>query len=458
MDFGSERSVEDNELVETEDLEKNGEIDTELKDNGNYEAEIVDEMKADGTVGNTTTGGSPSPATKGRGLRKWRRIPREAGKETSSSLDSNRKRGMVGLPAAMKQRSEGSSSSTNAMSHAVGNPLDHNLLYGDLGRGPDFGSRADSDNSEDQNSRSSTAASVPKPNHKSHVAGMASLNGKNSGNSAEQSGDQQEKSQNQTKKARGFKLKKENSISSMESDSRSSNFIFTQGSNSVTSNGRKNGKLEHHEEDYSDDAQNGDRQTQIEFSKNEADSEDVSLEDLTAENEEKVHGDGDSLVDSIIPLHLAHEALEKEVQKLRDVGKEDTLSSDDSFKSSTNNKIEEALVMIELKNAKIFELESILNLGDYEQLLIQRIAAELEYVVISKTIQSLKLGETDQINKLPVQEKKVEVALPDDEQVWKLQNGACRYGLFFVIQLVLLLLVVYVFVLQFSSQTKVIPT
>ncbi|XP_023736800.1 WPP domain-interacting protein 2 [Lactuca sativa] len=474
MDFGRERSVEDNELIETEGLEKNGEIDTEPKDNGNYDAEIVDVIKAEGTVANTTEilpggsiGSSPSPATKGRGLRKWRRIPREAGKETNSSLDSNRKRGMIGLSNAMKQRSEGSSSSTNAMSHALDNPLDHNLLYGDLGRGSDFASRADSDNSEDQNSRSSTAASAPKPNHRFPVAGMKSSNGKNSGGISVQPGDQPEKNQNQTKKPRGFKLKKENSISSLESDSRSSNFVFTQGSNSVTSNGRKNVKLGNYEEDYSDDAENGDTQTQTAFNKNEADSEDVSHEDLAAENswevkEEKINGDHDTLVDSIIPLHLAQEALEREVQKLRDVGKEETFSSDDSFQSS-NIKIEEARVMIELKNAKIFELESILNLGDikkdYEELLMQGIAAELEYLVILKTIQNLKEGHMDQINNLMVQQKKLEVdEKVQVEEAWKLKNRVWRYGLCFMIQLFLLLVGVYVFVLQFSSQNKVIPT
>ncbi|KAL4554638.1 hypothetical protein LXL04_037236 [Taraxacum kok-saghyz] len=451
MDLGSERSVDANELVETEDLEKNGEIDSNSKDNGNYEAEIVDGELLGGQTMSPSNSPSPLPATKGRGLRKWRRIRREAGKETNSSLDSNRKRGMIALPVTTKQRNEGSSSSTNAISH----PLDHNLLYGDLVRGSDFASRADSDNSEDRNS---TAASDPKPNrNKIHV--KPSLNGKNPGVSVQEQeqrdDDQQEKSQsqnqNQTKKARGgVKLKKENSISSMESDSRSSNFIFTQGSNSVTSNGRKNGRLvNYEEEDYSDDAQNGEVQTQTVFNKNEADSEDVS-------HEEKVNGDHDRLVDPIIPLHLAQEALEREVQKLRDVGKEDTLSSDYSFKSTTI-KIEEARVMIELKNAKIFELESILNFNDYEELLIRRISAELEYLVISKTIQSLKLGhmdKLDQIDNLKVQQKKLKVQDDEQVQLWKVKNMACRYGLCFVIQLVLVLVVVYMFVLQFSTETK----
>lgn len=465
MDLDSERSVEDNELVNPEGVEKNGEIDTKLKDNGNLEAENVPNTTEILTGGSIGSSPSSFPATKGRGLRKWRRIPREAGKETNSNLDSNKKRGMAALPAGMKQRSEGSSSSTNAMS----NVLDHNLLYGDSGRGSDFASRADSDNSEDQNSRSSTAASAPRANHKLSTLdtnNSRSQNGNNSGTISVQPSDQQEKSRNQTKKARGFKLKKENSLSSMESDSRSPNLIFTQGSNSVTSNGRKNGKLVNYEEDYSDDAQNGDRQTQTPF-KNEADFEDVSHEDLAGENswdlkEEKADDHHDNLVDPIIPLHLAQEALEREVQKLKDVGKEDTLSSDESFKSS-NIKIDEARIMIELKNAKISKLESILNYGDiktdYEELLMKRIAAELEYLVISKTIQNVKEGHMDQINNLMVQQKKL--AVQEDVQVeeaYKLKNRVWRYGLCFMIQLVLVFVVVYMFVLQFSSQNKVIPT
>ncbi|KAF5757946.1 hypothetical protein HanXRQr2_Chr16g0723731 [Helianthus annuus] len=79
--------------------------------------------------------------------------------------------------------------------------------------------------------------------------------------------------------------------------------------------------------------------SQTTFSKNKAEYENVSHDDLAGENswvakEEKIDdhvgsGSIDPLVESIIPLNLAQEALEREVEKLRDVGKEDILSSDD---------------------------------------------------------------------------------------------------------------------------------
>lgn len=473
--------------------------DTQVNDNGKCDAEnvdtrLLDDVKVEGTVENTgllpggSIGLSPPPVTKGRGLRKWRRIRRESGKDTNSSLDSNRKRGMTALPAGMKQRSEGSSSSTNAMSNVLGNALDHFPVYSDSGsgKGPDFGSRADSENSEDQNSRSSTAASAPRGNHELGVGGLGfSLSGKNSGVLVQQ----QEKSQNVMKKARGVKIRKENSISSMESDSRSSNLVFMMGTNSMTSNGRSNGRSGNYEGDDSDDAQNGDKhlknETQISFSKNEADSEDVSHEDLAGENsweikeeniDEHVLGSGvpDALVDSIMPLHLAQEALEREVQKLRDVGKEETLSSEDldqesgstflyeEFQSNNINethlqsKLEEAFVMLELKNTKISELESTLKFTkiktELEEFLTQRIAAEVEYLVISKTVQNLKTGHIDRIN------------LEDDpdemkEDTKKLKNRVRRYASCFIFQSVLLLVILYMFVLRFSSKTvEVIPT
>ncbi|MFS7985190.1 hypothetical protein Hanom_Chr11g00995631 [Helianthus anomalus] len=477
--------------------------DARLKDNGNCDAEIVESKlpKAievvDGMVGKTEVSGggsvgvSPSPATKGRGLKKWRRIHRESGRETNNNFDSNRKRGMAaGGNVAVKQ-SEGSSSSTNAMSNVLGNALDHISLYGDLSsrRGPDFGSRADSENSEDRNSRSSTAASAPRGNRDAPVVGSGfNLSAKN----LVQHGDQQEKGLNMKKKARGGRIKKENSISSVESDSRSSNFVFSQAANSVTSNGRVNGRSGNYDEDDSDDARNGgsvNYVSQTTFSKNEAEYENVSHDDLAGENswavkEEKIDdhvgsGSIDPLVESIIPLHLAQEALEREVEKLRDVGKEDILSSDDwvqfqppVFKSGKTDetdlhrKLEEAFNALELKNTKISELESTLNSTkiktEYEELLTRRFAAELEYLVISKTIQSLKAGHMEQIN-LAVDQKNVSATKPapviEEEDAKKLKNRVWRYFYYLIIQSVLLLLVLYIVVLKFSSKkVEVIPT
>ncbi|KAK9057153.1 hypothetical protein SSX86_024520 [Deinandra increscens subsp. villosa] len=472
---------------------------TKVKDNGNCDAENVDTksteaVEVEGTLGKTkelfpggSIGLSPSPATKGRGLKKWRRIHRESGKESINNFDSTRKRGMA--PVGMKQ-SEGSSSSTNAMSNVVGNPLDFNSIFGDLSsrKGPDLASRADSENSEDRNSRSSTAASAPRGNHELPVVGLGfSLIGKDSGVLVEPS-DRQEKGRNLTKKARGGKIKKENSISSMESDSRSSNFVFLQAANSMKSNGRPNGSSGNYDGDDSDDARNGDTSnhvSQTTFSKYEADYENVSHEDLAGENpwevkEEKIDdhvgcGVPAALVELVFPLHLAQEALQREVQKLRDVGKEDVLSSDDwvqppGFQSNDahlQSKLEEAFVMLELKNTKISELESTLDStnikNEYEELVTKRIAAEVEYLVISKTIQSLKAGQID----LTAEQKNISAtattaaaAPPELEDAKNLKNTVWRYVFRSIIQLVLLLVVLYIFVSKFSfnKTVEVIPT
>ncbi|KAJ0435150.1 putative WPP domain-interacting protein/3 [Helianthus annuus] len=168
-----------------------------------------------------------------------------------------------------------------------------------------------------------------------------------------------------TKKARGGRIKKENSISSVELDSRSSNFVFSQVANSVTSNGRANGRSGNYDEDDSDDARDGgslNYVSQTTFSKNEAEYENVSHDDLAgndswAVKEEKIDehvglGSIDPLVESIIPLHLTQEALEREVEKLGDVGKEDILSSNDWVQSQPPVSVTKPAPMIEEEDAK----------------------------------------------------------------------------------------------------------
>lgn len=170
-----------------------------------------------------------------------------------------------------------------------------------------------------------------------------------------------------------------------------------------------------------------------------------------------------------------------EVQKLRDVGKEDkdwvqpsglnfVEEEFQSIKSNDihlQNKLEEALVMLEIKNTKISELESTLNFEEinikHEELLMQSIAAELEYLIISNKIQNLK-ADLDRTNHT-VQQKNVQeqVQLENTgetkEDTRKLQNRIGRYAFCFTIQSVLLLVVLYLFVLRFSSQNvEVIPT
>ncbi|KAJ0679980.1 putative WPP domain-interacting protein/3 [Helianthus annuus] len=132
-----------------------------------------------------------------------------------------------------------------------------------------------------------------------------------------------------------------------------------------------------------------------------------------------------------------------------------------------HSKLEEAFNALELKNTKISELESTLNSTkikmEYEELLTRRFAAELEYLVISKTIQSLKAGHMDQIN-LAVYQKNVSATKPapviEEEDAKKLKNRVWRYVYCLIIQSVLLLLLVlYIVVLKFSlKKVEVIPT
>ncbi|XP_076905865.1 WPP domain-interacting protein 2-like [Bidens hawaiensis] len=427
--------------------------------------ESVSKLKDNSVAGDSPSPlTSPVPATKGKGLRKWRRIHRESGKEpNNNNFDNNKKRGMMGLPGGVKP-SEGSSPSTNAMSNIIGNALDHVNVYGDLGfrKGIEFGSRADS-----ENSRSSTGASVPRGNRD-----LFNLSFKGSDGLVQKS-DQKEKCPD-VKKSRGSKLKKENSISSLESDSRSSNFVFSQGANSVNSNGLLNGRSGNYDED-SDDARDGDASnylSQTVFSKNHDGDENVSFEeDLDGENswevkKEKIDdrvgsGDRDPLVEAIIPLHLAQEALEREVQKSREVGTED-ISSSTSNVSDLQSKLEEAFNALEIKNTKISELESTLNSTkiqtEYEELMTKRIAAEVEYLVISKTIQNLKAGPVGQTNL--ADQKNVSATTPAaEEDAKKLKNRVWRYVYCLIIQSVLLLVALFIIVLKFSSKTvEVIPT
>ncbi|KAA8523487.1 hypothetical protein F0562_009910 [Nyssa sinensis] len=212
--------------------------------------------------------------------------------------------------------------------------------------GPTFAAGTDSENSEDWSSKSSTAASAPHLTYEiPAVVGyaheknrMKNPGGKNLGNLVTRG--QQGKSRTETsKKPRGerVKIEKENSHSSMESDSRSSNFVSMQGTNSVTSNGIQSERSMNYDGENSDEVQDGEQQFSKEIrtgfgKENVGEFEDLSPEDLAADlswevKEEKSDNhrssaDWDPLVESILTLQSTQEALEKEVQKLREIGKE----------------------------------------------------------------------------------------------------------------------------------------
>ncbi|XP_071730292.1 WPP domain-interacting protein 2-like [Rutidosis leptorrhynchoides] len=294
----------------------------------------------------------------------------------------------------------------------------------------------------DQSSRSSTAASIPRIRNE--------INGLNGRNQVVIVSDYDQRRNGRFepgKKARGFQIEKENSV---ESDSRSTNFLFVQGINTVAS--KSGGGFVSYDEDYSDDANYGDihyneeGEERIEFLKGDDESEDIASEKHE-----------DVLVESIKGLDLAQKEFEKEVQKWRDVGKDDSFILD----SSIND-------MLEIKDAKILELESTLISGDteLEDLLKKIIQAEVEYVVITTTTKTLTAGPLSEI-KHNLQQKNVssqdtlgpkkQVAkLEAREDVKNLQKRLCKFVTRFMIQLILLLVILY---LKFVPRNvEVVPT
>ncbi|XP_060187389.1 WPP domain-interacting protein 2-like [Lycium barbarum] len=417
-----------------------------------------------------------SPTTKGFGLKKWKRMKRDARKDgDSSSVNSDKqlKRGLtnpvgnsakgVNFSAGRIQKSDGSVSSTNAVCRSTGFLVDG---FGVIGDSLIFNAVSESENSEDRSSRSSTAASAPKARYEgspvvfgypSDKHWLRSLSGKSLGTSAQQP--HQGKSRAETsKKPRGemVKVEKENSHSSMESDSRSSNFLFMQG-NYATSNGTKGERLMIYDGESSDEAQ--DRERPIGEELNDRESENVSQEDLAAESpweikEEKSENQGsstdhDPLMESIFGFQAAQEALAKEIQKFKEIGKdiifghslEDVgIPSDDSDfpRPSTSvlsqhrdgtqhplnslesevvtlkhnilqlqNKLQKAADLVKSKEARVTELEAILgssskkeeetNEIELEGLFRQKVEAEIQYLTISRTAQKLRSAAVDQL-------------------------------------------------------------
>lgn len=297
------------------------------------------------SAGKSPVGGSNS-APKGQGLRRWRRIPRIVGHDGGGNAvdDSSRKRGMPGLEIPGKGRnasveadhnnSEGSVGSVNMMRNAgVGDG------FGFGGASPDsryaggsgFAARADSENSEDRSSKSSTAASVPRGRYdvplavsqtRNRAKNASTKSRSNSAQSAQPGRGQSESS----KKHRGdrVKIEKENSHSSMESESRSSNFVFMQAA-PLSGNGKQSRRSMSQEGENSDEAHASEQQfseeVQTGYRRENAVEAEEFLQDLDTDlswvgklDKKKKHGsfaDMDALAESMFNFQTVQEALQK---------------------------------------------------------------------------------------------------------------------------------------------------
>ncbi|XP_044475813.1 WPP domain-interacting protein 2-like isoform X2 [Mangifera indica] len=624
MDLESEcsalESVEDNEVVVTpgavshvddDSIKNNGSCSNDKLDvSESHDANDIERVSNHGKgvgLGSVQPSDSPPlamkssagvspPMTKGYGLKKWRRIKRDVVKDVGTSVDNSKilKRGLSGSANPTKpvhmssaeamQNSEDSVGSINVMKNVGsldgfatrGTSLDSRFAVGSP-----FMAGTDSENSEDRSSKSSTAASAPKmryellatPSYAGEKKSMKNLSTKSSSNSTQRV--QQSMSQTESsKKPRGEKVKieKENSHSSMESDSRSSNFVFMQGAFSVTSNGKQSGRSMNFDGENSDDAHACEQGEEVQtgFTKGKAgEAEDCSLDDLAAglswdargEKSENHHlsTDWDPLVESILTLQSVQEALEKEVQKFGEIGKDATSLHNNSFKgssepadsTSTDSKIhgpnsssqlgsekiresatsslemqvvsltqnveylernlEECKAMLEVKDARVAELETIVNSSkplkeesgstidlhpencremetELEVLFQQKMEAEIQYLALTRTIEMVKIAagdpitlfekqetlveeQTQMLNKLGEAEKKAAALKKQAEKlerhcgdilrtdaVLKMQKGIFKVTSCFLIQFILLVLGFWLFLSQLPPYSGVVPT
>ncbi|KAF7839918.1 WPP domain-interacting protein 2-like [Senna tora] len=371
MDLESECSisVDENEVRQNKSP-CDGENGTENLScaNGNSPDQIeklteLDREETEHLTGTSLPGGSP-PATKGYGLKKWRRIKRDIVKDQNTYTDSSKllKRGLAGIANSSKAQSSPHDIQLNSEDSIGSSSMLKNIGFTDgfavRGSGSDsryavgsaFAVGTDSENSEDRSSKSSTAASVPKSRHDllGHVKEKSqsrNTSSKDLANSTQRV--QQGKGQNESsKKFRGerVKAKKENSRSSMDSDSRSSN--FNQGVFTMTNNGNHSGGLfiycggdsgeAHTNEHFPEEVQAG------YCKENVVENEDIlqgnfaanlpwDLKEEKSENNQSSKVE-DPLSESICSLQSVQEALAEEIQKLREIGNEPLSPDDDSVK------------------------------------------------------------------------------------------------------------------------------
>ncbi|KAK9691538.1 hypothetical protein RND81_09G202800 [Saponaria officinalis] len=477
-----------------------------------------------------------APATKGRGLKKWRRLRREVSKDPSANLDCTKvlKRGSANI-LDVKRPNDGSVSSTNAF---VTSPR-HADLFSNPAQSSDYklalGTTfsAGADDSEDRSSKSSTGASVPKYRHdvakpaayhqrEKHRVKNVSRHSNNSGQRV-----QLGKGHGQTdasKKPRGESVNedKENSLSSMESDSRSYSTMFLRGSSSVNSDRIQSGRSANYDEEDADDQQTSEVQSSKELqdghSKNGDVSPDCSAElsctaNIGKSKDHQVSRDCEPLLNSILMLQSAQEALEREVHMFKEIGKGVNSLCDNSGKATSVSsytmfvgsedcadrsyvqtlemQLDEAQVRLKEKDTKAIELEKTIQTMNTESspqadekntIEIQRnlwkemetelesvfklkVETEVQYVAMTGSRKDLGSLVDDQIKlqrDQTLESSRASIAhtnITEDEELQRMRNQIAKYRSRLIIQSVLLALVVGLFVLRMLPKSvTVVPT
>nr|KYP59886.1 WPP domain-interacting protein 1 [Cajanus cajan] len=531
MDLGNEY-VEENEVNHDENGNGGsyGNDKFDLGFEGNSDVNGLD-RKGTGVeveVGSGEGENSKGTPTKGFGLRKWKRIRRNVVKDPNSSVDSGKalKRGLSGnanlsenqpFLRDVKERSDGSSNMFGNVVFSDGNVIHGSSSDSRYAHGSGFVVGTDSENSEDRSSKSSTAAS--EPNLSLEKSRSRNVNSKHLANSAQRV--QQGKGRTESSKKPGeggrVKIEKENSFSSLESDSRSSN--FRQGVFTVTSNGKHSGRPNVYDGINSEKSVNN-QSSAIEDPLIESISSLQAVQEALQEELQKfreieveaISPDDDSAKCSsasagITTFHVGHNKSSQSVQSGAEEIKQTASSSlDPQVLSLTQNinilesKLEELQGELALKDSRIAELETSLSSGlsdkkckgvesELEALFMLKIEAEVEYLAISKVMQNLKDGASLQQTLLEEQEKlsesqaqvldkvvdaesKASVLKNKAEELEKycgdsvvveesfvLQRRVCKVTFYLFIQFMFLVLFFWLFMSQLSPNSgMVVPT
>ncbi|KAJ6832290.1 WPP domain-interacting protein 2 [Iris pallida] len=213
-------------------------------------------------------------------------------------------------------------------------------------------------------------------------------------------------------------------------------------------NGRQSENSQNFDTEYYDEAHMCEEVRSV-YNKENGGVEDSPREDFDVDLlEEETNGTGgkfrppsgiDPFIESIVLLQTAQEALELEIQKIGEIGKEATIdgqfeetevSSSPAFEANLaelsreierlQHKLEAAVATAKAKESKVLELEAIINRtqlpkketcsthpplnemhqkleSELERLLKKKIEAEIEFLIITRTNQSWKVLTEDQI-------------------------------------------------------------
>ncbi|CAL9098107.1 unnamed protein product [Musa textilis] len=400
----------------------------------------------------------------------------------------------------------------------------------------------------DHSSKSSTAASAPRLQHE--VIGFLrdrsrarNIGGKGPGHDIQKRGQWAKRGKTDAgKKIREDQVKNEteNFYSSIESDVMSSNTAFLL-MDSMASNGQQSEKSVNYDAVQSDDAQPSE-EVRSRFYKDNGGVGALLREDLETNQSgeknynksENIHpgSDLDPFSESIVSLQATKEALENEIRTFGEIGK--VMIFDDAngqyeetegISSPTveanfvdlNRKIEqlecklgEALTSVKAKESKVLELKAILSRTGWpnkdidstnisflqekckemetelENLLVKKIEAEIEYLVLTITAQSWKVLAEDHIASLeqqrPLSEDKpkathkvkyaeneavmfrevteqLEEDLSETKDVLRLQGRVFKYSVCCFVQMVILCIAFELFLVHLlPSSSGVTPT